>query len=1157
MSDSLYIGSRDSGLWRLDDLSDPSSAIQLGGYHSDMGNVGSIAVHKSGTLYISALNGIWRVNDLNNPSNATRMGELPRQLRNPKGSFFHGDNLYVADTHGDELWLIRNVTTVATVTDSDGRVSVDAVAVRTLPTAHRNVASMSAGVGDYTKAPNYAYIAGGGLSRILALPITDVPNPLTEVDTTFLGNWPTGSQRLGDPTGIATTTDGSSLYITDNIGDSLWRLDGVNSGSVRPNTAVNVGRLPGGLGLPFALAFYPNPGPIEISLSTEEPEVTIEPEVIPILELDISAGEPSLSIQAEQEPIIEFDISAGSPVIDLTAESLESPSDAVFTMQMADPIIPTQPTEYEATGRYIWVSTRDYPGGTNIGDPVQDNWSLPVRVGIPSVKGDSAALLTPKPEPPVLNAVAQGRYIYLTWTRQVNLINLKHTDIQVAEQSSGPWYEPDISGSGLLYRFDIENESAEVAGHSLLHLAIPLTGDPSDPNERQLFYRARRVTEGDRRSGWSNVVDATAAAIDITEITGLIEAAKIDPNVFDVLGAFGDAMLAHWSLDDTITNLTPQEVGQFKDHSGNGIPLFVSSNTVGALPGVISKKSRSLSFSGVSSSVARTQSGLRNQYGETLTPETTLPWEHFSISLWVRFLATQPNDIINPFGYYFDGGAEDTYITLSFNAVDHTLTATVKKQINQRSEYPLSIYTAKGSANVFFDHWHHVVFHYNAPEHNCSVWIDGVTHIDKAPLINTAGNEIDTDSIQKRGRLSIGAADIDGPTNGVNGRIDEVRLYTEPLELHHVRYLWFYPEGPSSPIVDTSRIPNDLIESKMIRAGAVQANNIAANAIYADNIAAGQVKAVHVESGTLRTLIANILNYLTVGAQDGAAGFIAGERSGALRTFMDRDEFSVQRYASGAWRTQAELIQDTIDARLNFYKLSSAGTKLGESYLDGEELRLQTRSSPQEGDARVVCRAFPEPPAGSLSIATGVSRYGTEFRVDRYRAGLWSPAVAILSNSEGGLVTVFNQNGRKTIELGRNRISWYEDTSTNAKSAQIALDNVGENAAKFLAMDSLPTRSRGNYTYWNRSSNSNYTYNQAYDAMKVALRHVGSHVNITGGGTSDNPSVNHVVYSIARMRSTGVIELQTFDVGAYRRNRNILIADGSNSKFQSSMAMGF
>ena len=589
--------------------------------------------------------------------------------------------------------------------------------------------------------------------------------------------------------------------------------------------------------------------------------------------ISFNAGTPSVAATADKivyrDIVIEY--SAGTPTVTATAETdthVASDADiSVFDFDMLEPpgdIVSTNDT-YKSQGRYIYISSRLYNAGTRVGGAVPDPWSNPVKVGIPAITGEDGIVDVPEPNKPVMVGSAQGRNVHLRWTRQPDLINLIYHELQVAEDSNGPWYEPDLTGHGLIWRLDVENDSAEVSGHAVIHIAIPLDGDPNAPSARTLYYRIRRVVEGGNNGPWSDVIMATAEAISLVHITGtLVHAALLSPDVYDNLGLVGGSLLAHWPLDDTVTGIDPVTAGVARDIANDNNLLIESPLVVGN----VGTLKQALSFSGAVGSISKTSGGITN----------TNTWNALSFVFWVRFLSAQPNTVVQPFSYY----AGDYLATLKIDTADFTYTMEV--QAGNVS------YTAQEVwQDIFTDEWHPIAAIFDAENGTASLWIDGLQVIEEAQLRDSGGNAIPTGEITKGHDVSIGGAVVAGIEAGnINGRIDEVRLYSFALEIHHVRYFLANPQGPFSPVVDPKTLPDDIIAARMMKANSVLANTIAAAQIFtrhliAEAVTTGKLAAAAVTSEkiTANAIIANLIDSNAIIARHIMAGEITADKMAA------------------------------------------------------------------------------------------------------------------------------------------------------------------------------------------------------------------------------------------------------------------------------------
>ena len=413
-------------------------------------------------------------------------------------------------------------------------------------------------------------------------------------------------------------------------------------------------------------------------------------------------------------------------------------------------------------------------------------------------------------EAPILAAIGSLDDIILKWEKQDLLLFEKGIRVQVAEAAGGPWYAPDDDIINDIFRGTIVGEYLLVTGNEWVHRDIPLVGDiNNNPSLRTLYYRIRRVDFSDNVSPWSNTASATAGRITLASLPGLVDVGKLDPDMFDILGAFSEHALGHWPLDDTVTGSTPNALGELVDLTIHNNPLKVTSSTVGEAAGILSK---SLTFSGSAGSVARTDTGIGSS-GDT--------WEQFSFSFWLRMPSTQVNTNLRPISYFVG----NTVIYF------HVIPATGLHELRIRVGTILYSIVVGQARNLNDDQWHHVFLSYNGSSTVGKIFIDAIEFakdiIQGAPA-----------SIDQGGNLSIGAARVNSVnTNHMAGRIDEVRIFSFEPELQHVRYLYFIPQGPLAPIVDAPRIPPLVIDGSKLAPNAVTESKIINEAITIDKIA--------------------------------------------------------------------------------------------------------------------------------------------------------------------------------------------------------------------------------------------------------------------------------------------------------------------------------
>ena len=115
-------------LWRLADLSDPSTATLVGEFPSSSPSFGSASgmAVVGGVLYIVDSTGdrLWRLADLSDPSTATLVGAFPDGLDSPGGLAQVAGVLYIMDhTNPYSLWRLANLASPSGATKVSNVVS--------------------------------------------------------------------------------------------------------------------------------------------------------------------------------------------------------------------------------------------------------------------------------------------------------------------------------------------------------------------------------------------------------------------------------------------------------------------------------------------------------------------------------------------------------------------------------------------------------------------------------------------------------------------------------------------------------------------------------------------------------------------------------------------------------------------------------------------------------------------------------------------------------------------------------------------------------------------------------------------------------------------------------------------------------------------------
>ena len=430
---------------------------------------------------------------------------------------------------------------------------------------------------------------------------------------------------------------------------------------------------------------------------------------------------------------------------------------------------------------------------------------------------------------PVLTAIGSLDNVILKWDNQNLLIFERGVRIQVADSEEGPWYKPVDNITDDDYRGTDVGEYLTISGTEWTHKNIPVVGDiTANPSLRTLYYRIRRVDFSNNLSPWSNIASASAGRITLTSLPGVVNVGKIDPDMFDVLGAFSEHALGHWPLDDTVTGMEPNALGELVDITPNRNPLKVTSSSVGQDTGILSK---SLTFSGSSGSVARTDTNIGTS-GST--------WESVSVVFWIKMGTTQRNTALRPWSYY----------TSNFSMYFHVIPSTNRHELRIRSGSTTYSLAMNQGRNILDNEWHMVFLSYNGSSKEGKIYIDA---IEFAKGVLKSGNtNIGLSSVPQGGNTSIGAARVGNRfTNHIAGRIDELRMFSLEPELQHVRYLYFIPQGPLAPIVDPITIPENSIASEMVKLEAILTKHIDDLAVNEDKLADAAVALDKIKDGAV------------------------------------------------------------------------------------------------------------------------------------------------------------------------------------------------------------------------------------------------------------------------------------------------------------------
>lgn len=130
---------------------------------------------------------------------------------------------------------------------------------------------------------------------------------------------------------------------------------------------------------------------------------------------------------------------------------------------------------------------------------------------------------TTTPDTPTIEVEGDLGYLVVRISRQSNLTNWSHNEVQVSADGSPPWYKPVTDGTifGTI-------DETQTAYQMFVHARVPAAGTDDSPTGRTLHYRARTVTTAEVESDWSTVVSGTTRTVDVADIApNAVNAAKI------------------------------------------------------------------------------------------------------------------------------------------------------------------------------------------------------------------------------------------------------------------------------------------------------------------------------------------------------------------------------------------------------------------------------------------------------------------------------------------------------------------------------------------------------------------------------------------------------------------------------------------------------
>ena len=360
---------------------------------------------------------------------------------------------------------------------------------------------------------------------------------------------------------------------------------------------------------------------------------------------------------------------------------------------------------------------------------------------------------TTTPAAPTIAAQGHFRAVTIQVSRQLNLTNFDHYEIQVSADESS-WYSIEQDGSDWK---DTLDEVTEFATELFAHTDIPPSGTAAEPEELTLYYRVRQVTKEPTTSSWSATASATITLMTVSDIiANVLTQAKI--NMSDWMLMDGTGLVGYWSLNDVAQDVVDL---QHKDNSGNehhaiaNALLTEADGPAGPCPDL---------------------DGASDYLLVTDHADLQFGTGDFSVSLWVSF--------------------DDATPAVNEHIIDKRATATQQGFIIMRSSSGYLVFyvanvlgsswhTIYSDETISNDGWHHVVCMRDSGV--MKMYVDGILQADtQANTTSVSSGTFD---------MSFGARWHGGGAVYTDGKMAHIRMFSRVLSQGEVRWLYQNPAG--------------------------------------------------------------------------------------------------------------------------------------------------------------------------------------------------------------------------------------------------------------------------------------------------------------------------------------------------------------------------
>ena len=569
------------------------------------------------------------------------------------------------------------------------------------------------------------------------------------------------------------------------------------------------------------------------------------------------------------------------------------------------------------------------------------------------------------------------RAITLTWSKQLNLTNFDHYEIQVSDDESS-WYSLELDGTDWK---DTLNETTDVDSEYFLHTDIPLGGTEASPTTVTLYYRIRRVTKAPANGTWSANASATLSGINVGDIVAdAITNAKIATDAVDTTQIKNDAVQTAKILNDAITTgkilndaITSNKIVAGAVTTAKLYALAVTSAKIDALAITVGKIAANAVQTQNLSVIARelinniSQTKVLNGWGGILEDGSGSTSIMSLVDATVNGAVTKVLRIFNSgnrsirsktfpvnhdkiyrYTIWLKKNSTEGLIYLGLSAFDE-VNEGYEGSDSGPGDKLIKLYNASTraysseNANSYF----HLAF-------DQTVWTEYTTYI--------VGANRDVNDCPQH-KLCTYIAKLGSDTTDVAIRIlNWGNISSRTLDL-------------CSPSI--TEVGAGQIVAENIVAGSIIASKIDTDAIEAVKIKAGAVTADKITAATIQTLLLKAA-YIWVGFA--GSGTYDSPNEGDRRIYVDDDEITFMEYAGGAWSSVNQIKLGGVDSNSLFYPflqcrgvLNPQADEVNLEFFPGSDFRVFNFDNDYEDQHGVddwVSKGF-------LAFSSAIKKFGT------------------------------------------------------------------------------------------------------------------------------------------------------------------------------------